>query len=839
MKKTPWTSSLLFSCLLITSLMVIGCTPPPVPVPGPGTTGGGNNTTVPFNTTEAASPNVTVTEIELPEEEPVADLVEDTPVVELTNLRPSFEAKADPQDWTFWRGPEQNGFSRATGLPEEWDPEGGEGSNVLWKREDLGTRSTPVVMNGKLFTLCQAEPESARQGEKVVCLDAATGETLWENRFNVYLSDVPDTRVGWSAVVADPTTNLIYALGVCGHFQCINAETGKTIWLRKMHEEFGLLSTYGGRTNFPIIHEDLVIVSAVIIGWGDMAKPGHRFLAFNKITGKVVWFNGTRPLPYDTTYSSPSIFNIDGQAQMIFGSGDGQVWGFQPRTGKPIWYYTLSRRGIYGTPVMFDNTVFMAHGEENINSTLVDGEIVSKIGTTMGAVAAIDPTGSGNVTVSGQKWKIEEMVANRSTPLMINGILHLIDDRAKLHFLDPKTGESVAPRKALGTKMFSSPLYADGKIYTVTENGRFYILEPKEGGGVDILSKGRLPEGDSSLGSPICAQGRVYIPTTGAIYCLVDSAKEPGFSELPEPAKEASVNVDPGSEDNKPAWVQIVPAEVLLKAGETQEFKVWAYNHRGQRLHTDESGAELSLAGPGKLTKGPSFHGWTFTAAEDGKHTATIMTAKFADLTGSARVRVVPDLPWKFDFEDIEVNAETGKGEPPVTWVGARYRHQIHNKDGNNYMTKITTIPKGTRSRSWMGHPDMHDYTIEADVKGAVTKTQMPDIGLIAQGYVLVLNGNEQTLQIRSWVTQLRMAKSVEFKWDADAWYHLKFQASNEDGKAILRGKIWKKDEKEPDAWTIEAEDTVPNTSGSPGLFGAAKVAELYLDNIEVKSNTP
>ena len=37
--------------------------------------------------------------------------------------------------------------------------------------------------------------------------------------------------------------------------------------------------------------------------------------------------------------------------------------------------------------------------------------------------------------------------------------------------------------------------------------------------------------------------------------------------------------------------------------------------------------------------------------------------------------------------------------------------------------------------------------------------------------------------------------------------------------------------------WTIEAEDSVPNLSGSPGLFGSAKDAEIFLDNIKVTAN--
>jgi hypothetical protein len=176
--------------------------------------------------------------------------------------KPAAKYEIDPLDWPHWRGPEQNGISRETGLPDKWSPDG---ENLLWKRDDIDSHSTPIVMRGKLYILARAEPATKREGERVVCLDAATGKTIWENRFNVFLSDVPDTRVSWSSVVGDPETGRVYALGVCGLFQCMDGDTGETIWQHSLSEEFGLLSTYGGRTNFPVLFEDLAIISGVLI----------------------------------------------------------------------------------------------------------------------------------------------------------------------------------------------------------------------------------------------------------------------------------------------------------------------------------------------------------------------------------------------------------------------------------------------------------------------------------------------------------------------------------------------------------------------------------------------
>ena len=729
-----------------------------------------------------------------------------TSIALLTTL-PAASA-ADALDWNYWRGPEFNGISRETGLPDDWDPR--RGTNVSWKRDDLGTRSTPIVMNGRLYVMARAEPETATEGERIVCLDAVTGKTIWENRFNVWLSDVPDTRVGWSSVVGDPETGNVYMLGVCGYFQCLNGETGERLWGFPLHEKFGLLSTYGGRTNFPIVFEDLVVISSIVIGWGEMAKPAHRFLAFDKRTGEVAWFKGTRLLPFDTTYSAPNLTVFKGRRALVFGSGDGAVWALAPRTGEPIWQYRFSRRGLNVSPLVVGDLVFTGHSEENIS------------GNAMGAVVAIDGSGQGDLTSGGALWRKDELMMGKCAPLAIGDRLYCFDDRAKLHVLDIKTGKAVMrrPYSVGGTTMRASPLYADGKIYAFGTSG-WSILRPDPKRGVKVVKRKRLPAGEEVYASPICSHGKIYVATTSALYCLQDKTKEPGVVPRPEIAQESPLK------DEKPAPLQVSPAELLLKPGDTQKFTVRLFNGQGQFLK--ETAAEFKITGPGEMTSDG-----VFTAAGGEGHYATAVEATASGLSGTARIRVVPPLPWNFDFEGLKF--------PPLTWVGARYRHVIREVDGSNAMVKISTIPKGARSRCWFGHPELSNYTIQADIKGALSKNKMPDIGLIAQGYTMDLKGESKSLQIRSWVPQLRMAKTIPFPWKPGQWYTMKLKATVEKldsggQRAHLYGKVWPRDEDEPAAWTIEAFDASPNLSGSPGLFGNAKDAELFLDNIKVTAN--
>lgn len=717
---------------------------------------------------------------------------------------------AKPSDWYRWRGPDQNGISPETELVSRFDYKGGPGSNLLWKNVEAAGISTPIVMRGKLYTIVRDQPGTRNDGEKILCLDAATGQRIWENRYNVFLSDVPAERVGWANCAGDPVTGNVFALGSSSLLQCVNGESGNTIWSRSLSEEFGMLSTYGGRTNTPIVFEDLVIVSGVTTGWDETARPAHRFLAFDSRDGRLVWIRGTRPLPEDTTYSTPFVTRISGVDTFVAGSGDGSVYSIQSRTGKVIWSYQLSRRGINVSPVESAGTVFIGHSEEN------------PVGTTMGAVVAIRGAHTDETNVAGELWKTEKLTVGRSSPLLIDGRLYVVDDSAGLHVIDAKTGSPIGRKLKLGTAMRGSLVAADGKIFACTATGVFHILKPSERG-VESVFRTRLPGGEECGGSIAISHGKVYLPTTGGIYCLAAEDATSSSTETKTSADSPSSQVRTSPTDLKPAQLQLVPAEALVKPGESIRFELRVFNAAGQPLKNHPATAKFATSGSGQIDDDGTFR------PEGTSHTHAVVTATLDGLSAQSRIRIVPALPWKFDFTD---------GDVPITWIGARYRHVGRTVDGEPVMVKITTIPKGTRSQLWMGSPALHDYTFQADLKAAESATgSKPDMGIIAQRYTLDMMGESQQLQIRTWPAQLRMAKTIPMKWESDVWYTVKLRASNEGGRAVLHGKVWKRSEPEPDSWTITADDEAPNVSGSPGLFGNATNAEIFIDNISVTSN--
>ncbi|MDX1944071.1 MAG: PQQ-binding-like beta-propeller repeat protein [Pirellulaceae bacterium] len=725
-------------------------------------------------------------------------------------------AEVDPLDWPYWRGLEGNSISRETGLPDTINPDGGEGSNLLWKRADLGGRSTPIVMRGKLYSIMRADPATPTEGERVVCVDAATGETIWESRHNVWSSEVPDTRVGWSSVVGDPATGRVYALGACGLFECFEGDTGKKVWSLPLHEQLGLLSTYGGRTNFPIIVDDLVILGAVIIGWGDMAVPAHRIVAFDKATGKIAWFISTRLRPEDTIYSGPTVAVFNGQKLLLTGSGDGWLYALQPRTGQKVWEYQFSRRGLNVSPTVDGDTIYMGHSEENWDDPENPQQKLK-----VGAVAAIKGTLTGNITKTGEIWKNLEMAVGKGSILKVGDNLFCPDDAGKIWILNAKTGEPVGRKLSVGTINFATPVLAEDKIYHLEKNGRWYIMDTT-GKFQRGKTAGFFPSGDECWASPVISHGRLYIQTTGALHCFEDKTKPHGATPAPAAPQESPV-----ASDDKPAQVQVFPAESLLRPGEKVQYTVRLFNSRGQFLsNAQPESVQFTLDGPGSITPAGEF-----TAPDDATHSATIVNVKVGELAGRARLRIVPPLPWRFDFEGLK--------DAPITWVGARYRHVLRQVDGNTAMVKITTIPRGTKSRLSMGHSDLSDYTVQEDFKAAIVDNKLPDTGVIAQGYTLEVSGENKWLKLFSWGSHdKRTFKEIPFLLEPNVWYTLKLRATVADGKAQLQGKVWKRDDKEPADWTIELTDPMPNTHGAPGLFGNATNAELFIDNVLVTPNS-
>jgi hypothetical protein len=142
------------------------------------------------------------------------------------------------------------------------------------------------------------------------------------------------------------------------------------------------------------------------------------------------------------------------------------------------------------------------------------------------------------------------------------------------------------------------------------------------------------------------------------------------------------------------------------------------------------------------------------------------------------------------------------------------------------------------RAINFIGHQDMRDYTMEADVMTDGDRRIKSNIGLINQRYIFVLVGNSQKLEVVSNFDRFR--HSVPFAIKTKSWYRLKTKVNVlEDGTGLIQAKAWPSEEEEPDEWTLEVSHSMPHLQGSPGLYAMSPQSKkkVYIDNIKIFQN--
>ena len=708
-----------------------------------------------------------------------------------------------PSDWAEWRGPARDGISSEKNLPVKWSPSG---DNLAWKAP-YGGRSAPIVMGDRVY-LQNTAGKGENLQERLMCFNADTGKLLWEHRFNIYLSDVPPHRVGWASPVGDPATGNVYVFGVGGNLIGLNRD-GKVLWERSLGEDFGLLTTHGGRTVSPIIDGDLVIISGVTFQWGKHGNGAHRFMAFDKKTGETVYVSAPGGRPYDTTYAPPIIVNVNGMRLLIQGASDGVVHAIKPQTGEPVWKHEISKRGINTGVVVHGTTAILTHSEENLASN------------EMGMMVAVDATAKGPITKEQIKWTVYGWQGGFSSPVLDGDRLYQIDNGANLAAFDVNTGKQLWLQN-LGTIQKASPVLADGKLYVGTENGKFFILKPSATG-CEILDQDQLgteAQPEAIIASPAISNGRIYVVSDSGLYSIGKKTNQSSSDKTTAAAVGTPVSSNPVTH------VQVVPTELILKAGDKVSFRARLFDAQGNFIR-EEPAASWSL----EQLKGTVENG-QFTAGADSAAQAGWVKATVDGITGTANVRIFPPLPWSETFDSYAVSTL------PPTWVNTTLKFTVQDLNGNKVLTKLTTGSSLlTRARAYLGPSDWSNYTVEADVSATQKRRQQGDAGVIAQRYVLTLYGNSQMLHLEPWQPETARTQSMPFAWKPDTWYRLKLQVENlPDGKTRARGKAWAAGEPEPAAWMIERIDPIPNRQGAPGIFGNG-LAELYFDNIKVYAN--
>ncbi len=725
-------------------------------------------------------------------------------------------------DWPEWRGPARTGVSGETGLPAAWSPAG---ENLAWKAP-YGGRSSPVVFGDRLYLQNSSGAGPSLQ-ERLMAFNADTGKLLWEHKYNLFTSDVPPHRIAWASPAVDTATGNVFAFSGNGLLMSLSP-AGKLLWERSLAEEFGMWTTHGGRVSSPVIDGNQLIVSGLTFLWGQHAGGAHRYVSFDKSDGQTIWLSAPEGRPTDTIYANPFIADVSGTRMLFSGGSDGAMHAIKVANGEGIWNWKVSQRGLNTAALMVGSDIIVSHSEENLGTS------------EMGMIAAVPAASKGTLTDKDARWIVRGVQPGYASPVSDGERLYALDNGGVLFAFDVKTGKQLW-QQTLGTIAKASPVLADGKLYIGTENtgdagGKFFIIRP-HADKAEILDQdwlGTPQKSELIIASPIVARGRVYVTSMDALYAIGPK----GSTATARGGSVGGVVPGPsaaGTSTAAPAALLVTPTEIVLKPGETIALNIVALDAQGR---TTANPAQASATWALDGLKGTLENG-RFTADKSAGTQAGTVKVTAGALGAASRIRVIPDLPWTFDFES---SGET----PPAHWINATGKFAVRAVDGNKVLVKLADNPFAfaKRTRPFFGPPDLNNYTIEADVRSMERRRQMGDVGIVAQRYELVLFGNHQRVELQPWQPETERTVKADYKWKPDTWYVMKLEVQSLDGSKVrARGKVWPKGEAEPAAWTVERIDPIGSHKGSPGIYAdamnsaATGGSEMFYDNIKVYRN--
>ena len=329
--------------------------------------------------------------------------------------------------------------------------------------------------------------DAAATQERVMCLDVATGKPIWERRFSVYLSDVPQHRAAWASPALDPETGNIYAFTVGAQLLAL-APDGKTLWSRSMADEYGAVTTHGGRTVSPVIDGDKVVINVLNAGWGDQARTQQPVLRLRQADRRADLGQCAADLALrHQLLHARSPPTSAASHMLIVGGTDGVIHALNAGTGEQLWGWHVTQAGHQ-----------QQRGGERHHGVRDPQRREHRRRARWAWWRRSTARSAARWSRRMSKWATLGFLGGFASPVIDAERLYHVDNGAVLGAFDRASGRALWHRN-LGTIQKASPVLADGKLYVGTENGKFFILRPRADG-VDVLD-------EDWLGSPQDAGG--------------------------------------------------------------------------------------------------------------------------------------------------------------------------------------------------------------------------------------------------------------------------------------------------------------------------------------------
>ncbi len=415
-------------------------------------------------------------------------------------------------------------FEAATGKP-------------LWKREfDPGPEPLPTITDPNSY----ASSTPAADAERVyvyftrlglAALDARDGKTAWELKlpepFFIF-----DWGAGMSPVLFEDKVIFCQDDDLSPALYAVDRKTGKVIW---QDDRSDMAVSY----SHPVICETKQGPEIVVAGTG-------KLIGYDPSDGQRKWSAElfcrnikTTPVSHDgIVYVSVESFGISYQWRATADTnGDGKITREEIRLSRkqketpiPEAFWKKFERGDTNKDGVLEgdeiDKAFLdpknqggllaadsqARAKDEKDWKKFDAELQKEA-----SIQAVRGGGGGDVSRTHLVWKrVNKAPDHVVSPLVVNDRMLLIKSGGISSCFATGTADPVWERRRIGNEgsYLASPVSGDGKIYVAGQNGVVVVL--KDGPELDVLAKNDL--GESIIGTPAIADGRLYIRTRTKLY---------------------------------------------------------------------------------------------------------------------------------------------------------------------------------------------------------------------------------------------------------------------------------------------------------------------------------
>ena len=395
--------------------------------------------------------------------------------------------------WSQFRGPTGDGHASGE-LPLKW----GEKKNVVWKTEihDRGW-SSPVIWQNCVWLTTALD-----NGRKLfaVCLDRESGKIIHD----IHIFDVKKPqRVAAINSYASPTPAIeegrVYVhYGTYGT-ACLDSATGGTLWTRRdLNCDHEAAAGPGGSI---FLVGDLLVMNVD-------GRDVQYVIALDKTTGKDVWKTkrsadySAVPVNQRKAYCTPTLISWRDRKQLVSPAAKAVI-SYDPASGKELWRvrhrgWSVAPRPIFGHGMVF---VIMDHDRPEL--------------------WAIKPDGKGDVTESHIVWKQKRGMPPRSSPLLVDDLVFVVNHDGIASCIEAKTGEPVWKKRLDGD--YSASLFqAGGRIYFFNEDAACTVVKASRK--YEILAKNALAD-ERLMASPAAAGNSLFVRTEKHLYRIEDPSR--------------------------------------------------------------------------------------------------------------------------------------------------------------------------------------------------------------------------------------------------------------------------------------------------------------------------